>query len=104
MPECKTRDRDIGISNWLKFKNAIQAWRVARMQFSKDAPPIYAISAQALLDELNKVKQAISCRRHPTNNGMLLIKKSEMGDILGGINKLTKDPNFKEPYRENIEN
>lgn len=30
MPECKTNDEEVGLSNWLKFRNALMAWRAAK--------------------------------------------------------------------------
>jgi hypothetical protein len=41
MPECKTNDEELGRAHWLKFRNALMAWRAAKWDtetFSEATP------------------------------------------------------------------
>lgn len=38
VPECKTNDAQTGRDCWLKFRNAIVAWRTAKANFMNDMP------------------------------------------------------------------
>ena len=40
IPECKTCDDELGIAQWIKFRNAIEVWRVQKLVLFEGITPI----------------------------------------------------------------
>jgi len=86
LPECKTKDEDLGKSLWLKIKNSIIAWRIAKMPIFKDSSGIETVNPREFMDEWKKVKKNLLSRHAP--NGMIAISRSELGTILSNLTRL----------------
>lgn len=63
LPECKTKDERVGKENWLKFRNAIIAWRREKLALFSTVEGIPIIDPKSLREELARLK-----RRPPTTS------------------------------------
>ncbi len=80
LPECKTKDENFGREQWLKFKNAIIAWRLTKIQVFQDPEGLDAITLKKLKEEVLKMSSAIY--RKADRSGMIHIRKSDLGGML----------------------
>lgn len=60
VPECKTNDEEKGRDYWLKFRNAIVAWRAAKLRLFTDGSDLQFLTPKLLREEYLKLKQQLN--------------------------------------------
>lgn len=84
LPECKTKDEELGRQEWLRFKNAIIIWRRDKLQLFENAEGIKIPNPRQLREELAKLKTTIA-------SGTDKAYKERVGKLLTHIKKLIDD-------------
>lgn len=82
VPECKTSNEQDGREMWLKFSNAIIAWRRDKIALFGSTSGIKIVNPRFLREELEKVKTELELYRESNQ------AKSRSGEILLEIKRL----------------
>lgn len=88
LPECKTQNEEKGLAEWIRFKNAVVAWRIEKLKLFRDAENLAAVNPNTLLAEINRIKQRWCSM--PAPNGKIVVSKDELGQMLAQVKKLSK--------------
>lgn len=85
LPECKTKDEKDGTNQWVRFRNAIIAWRTEKMALFDAVDHRIGVNPHKILEEINKIKQAMC--NYQMKEGFLIIKKADFGGLLANLKK-----------------
>jgi hypothetical protein len=84
IPDCKTKDEDAGRQMWLKFSNAIIAWRRDKLSIFGTTDGIKIVNPKHLCEELARLKtqvSAVACNGKP-------VSKERIGVLFSDIRRI----------------
>lgn len=87
IPECKTRDEEEGRGNWLKFSNAIVAWRKNKLALFGTADGLKIPNPKSLREAYEKLKNQLNTKSVTGKT----IKKAEIAEMLSQIKSISTE-------------
>lgn len=88
IPECKTKDENKGMENWIKFRNAVVAWRIEHIKLFSNTQEYVGVNPQEFEKAYINLKIWISGL--PYNGGKVTADKNKLYAALSTIRTLVK--------------
>lgn len=87
VPECKTRDENIGRASWLKYHNAIQTWRLQKASLFNQPNPVTWTSEAIILQKIQAIKQRLFSKKRGV---VITLSNDEAGELIRDFSELVK--------------